>query len=59
MIKQIYTAFIAQMKHNETDTPQDIIKINKEADKLVEEVTKAVKPADNLIAMIDKYKRKY
>lgn len=59
MIKDVYKAFIAQMKKHETDTPQEMIEINKGADKLVKEITDATKPVDMLVAMVDRYKRKY
>jgi hypothetical protein len=59
MIKQIYRAFINQMKHHSTDTPGEMIKINEDADKLITEITKAKEISKNLIDQIDRYTRKF
>jgi hypothetical protein len=59
MIKEIYRAFINQMKHHSTDTPGEMIKINEDADKLITEITKTNKISQNLIDQIDRYKRKF
>jgi hypothetical protein len=57
MVKQIYNFFIKHMEHHKTDTPQDMIKVNKEADELVSEIIKAASISQQLIDKIEKYKR--
>ena len=59
IIKQIYALFVKNMKHHETDTHSDMIEVNKEADILIDEITKASKITQNLINKVDQYKRRY
>lgn len=59
MIKQVYAAFIKQMKHHSTDTSGEMININEEADKLIAEITKTKEVSKSLIDQIDRYKRKF
>lgn len=59
LVKQVYRAFLDDLKKSDIDTSKEIQATNKDADVLIAEITKGIRPVEQLIKLIEKFKAKH
>lgn len=59
LIKRIYRGFLSDLQKKNIDTVEEIMSINKPADKLIAEIEMAARPTESLIKKIERYERKF